>query len=117
MTVRHPYSTNSDERKIVPGVLAILALFTSFALTALFDLIHWTPPPQVDVTSVLVLYGLYYWLFKKFCWKWEWLSSVGNPMNIGDIEAYSLSRLVETACETAKVLAHVKSILKDIGLK
>jgi hypothetical protein len=74
---RHPYSTNSEERKIVPGGLAVLALFTSFAITGLFHIFKLEPPPQVDVTSVLALYGLYYWLFKKFWWKWQWLRTVG----------------------------------------
>jgi hypothetical protein len=25
----------------------------------------------------MMLYGLYHLLFKKFCWKWEWLRTVG----------------------------------------
>jgi len=74
---RHPYATNSDERKMVPFFLAVLAVFTTFALTALFATFHWTPPASVDVTSTMAIYGVYYWLFKKFCWKWKWLRSVG----------------------------------------
>ena len=24
----------------------------------------------------MLLYGVYYWLFKTFCWRWKWLSTV-----------------------------------------
>ena len=62
---------------MVPFFLAVLAVLTSWALTSLFALIHWSPPLSVDVSSVMLIYGVYYWLFKKFCWRWKVMRSIG----------------------------------------
>jgi len=75
--VRHPYSTNSEERKRVPFFLAVLSVLTSFALVEMFSAIHWEPSPYVDVSSTMFIYGVYYWLFKAFFWKWKWLRALG----------------------------------------
>ena len=74
--MRHPYSTNSEERKHVPFYLAILAVVSSLGLAALFHKIGWTPPLWVDFSSVMGLYGLLYGFFKGVAWKWGWLRSV-----------------------------------------
>jgi hypothetical protein len=75
--MRHPYSTNSTERRQVPLYLAILAVVTSWALIALFAKIAWTPPAYVDISSVMFVYGFYYEFFKRVGWKWAWLRSLG----------------------------------------
>lgn len=74
---RHPYATNSDERKTIPFFLALLAVFTTFGLISFSHWIHWEPPSSVDAPGTMAIYGIYYWLFKKFCWKWRWLRTVG----------------------------------------
>lgn len=84
--MRHPYSTNSEERKHVPFYLAILAVVSSLGLTALFHKIGWTPPLWVDFSSVMGLYGLLYGFFKGVAWKWGWLRSlvsVSTPILAG----------------------------------
>ena len=75
--MRHPYSTNSEERKHVPLYLAILAVVISLALAGLFRWIGWTPPLWVDFSSVMFLYGLIYEVFKRVAWKWGWLRQLG----------------------------------------
>ena len=75
--MRHPYSTNSEERKHVPFYLAILAVVVSLALAAVFRKIGWTPPLWVDFSSVMFLYGLLYGLFRRVAWKWGWLRQLG----------------------------------------
>jgi SMODS-associating 2TM, beta-strand rich effector domain len=75
--MRHPYSTNSTERKDVPSYLAILSVVTSVAMAALFTKIGWTPPAYVDVSSVMFVYGLYYGFFKRVGWKWAWPRTLG----------------------------------------
>lgn len=75
--MRHPYSTNSTERKQVPLYLAILAVVTSIAMMALFAKIAWTPPAYVDISSVMFVYGFYYGFFKQVGWKWAWLRRLG----------------------------------------
>src|SRR5438132_574068 len=74
---RHPYATNYDERKMVPFFLAVLAVFTAFGFASLSHRIHWELPSSVDAPGTMAIYGIYYWLFKKFCWKWKWLRTVG----------------------------------------
>jgi hypothetical protein len=84
--MRHPYSTNSEERKHVPFYLAILAVISSLGLAALFRKIGWTPPLWVDFSSVIGLYGVFYGFFKSVAWKWGWLRgivSVSTPMLAG----------------------------------
>jgi hypothetical protein len=75
--MRHPYSTNSTERRQVPLYLAILAVVTSWVLIALFAKIAWTPPAYVDISSVMFVYGFYYEFFKRVAWKWVWLRRLG----------------------------------------
>lgn len=55
--MRHPYSTNSDEHKMVPFYLAILSVFASLGLAAFVRRICWTPPLWLDVSSVMFLYA------------------------------------------------------------
>ncbi len=86
MMMRHPYSTNSEERKHVPFYLAILAVLSSLSLAALLHKIEWTPPLWVDFTSVMGLYGLLYGFFKGAAWKWGWLRGlvgVSTPLLSG----------------------------------
>jgi hypothetical protein len=84
--MRHPYSTNSEERKHVPFYLAILAVVISLGLASLFRKIGWVPPLWVDFSSVMGLYGVLYGFFKGVAWKWGWLRtlvSVSTPILAG----------------------------------
>jgi len=74
--MRHPYSTNSEERKLVPLYLAILAVVISLVLAALFRKIGWIPPLWIDVSSVMFLYGLLYGFFNGVAWRWNWLRRI-----------------------------------------
>lgn len=85
--MRHPYSTNSEERKHVPLYLAILAVVTSLILAAIFRKIDWIPPLWVDVSSVMFLYGIFYGVFKEYGWKWGWLrglTRISTPILSGE---------------------------------
>lgn len=85
--MRHPYATNSEERKHIPFYLAILSVVTSLTLAAIFRKIDWVPPLWVDFSSVMFLYGVFYGLFKEYGWKWGWLrslTSVSTPMLEGE---------------------------------
>jgi len=75
--MRHPYSTNSDEHKMVPFYLGAISILLSLGLAALFRKICWTPPLWLDVSSVMFLYGLLYGFFKRVAWKWGWLRRLG----------------------------------------
>lgn len=71
--MRHPYSTNSEERTRLTFGIAIVAVFSSLGLAELFRRIEWTPPLWIDVASVPVLFGMFYGLFKRAAWEWSWL--------------------------------------------
>jgi len=61
---------------MVPFYLAGLAILTSLGLAGIFARIHWSPPLIVDTSSAMLIYGIYFGIFKKFCWKWKWLRSI-----------------------------------------
>lgn len=63
----HPYATDSDERKIVPLYLAVLALVCAIGLSRLLDLIHW--PGWIDTPATMGMYGLLYEAFRRWCWR------------------------------------------------
>lgn len=85
--MRHPYSTNSEERKHVPFYLAVISVFASLGIAALLRWRNLTPPLWLDVSSVMFLYGIFYGFFKRLAWKWKWvrtIASVSTPMLEGE---------------------------------
>jgi hypothetical protein len=73
----HGYSTDSDERRVVPLLLAAVAIalaWMSFRLLAAF---HFTVPWWVDPPSTLGFYGALYTLFDKYLWRNRWVRKLG----------------------------------------
>jgi hypothetical protein len=62
----HTYSINSDERKTVIGILGFLSIALVLIIKNNVRLPHWLPVP-----SVFAVFGLLYWLFDQFIWKWS----------------------------------------------
>lgn len=67
----HPYSTDSPERKYIPFLIAAAAIgasFLSFQVVETFRIkLPWWASPPVDT---MAFYGLFWWLFDRFIWKW-----------------------------------------------
>ena len=68
----HPYSINSEERKVIPFFLAGLSIVVILFAKEIPNLPGWIPVP-----SVFALYGVFYKVFDKLLWKWNFLRTCG----------------------------------------
>jgi hypothetical protein len=65
----HGYSTDSDERRVVPLFLALVAISLAWLSSKLLEATHLAVPWWVDAPSLMVFYGALYTLFDKYLWK------------------------------------------------
>src|SRR6266704_2232988 len=79
----HTYSTDSPERRYVPFLIAAAAIGASFGAFHILDKYGLDPPwwasPPIDT---MAFYGLFYWAFDRFIWKWRvlrWLDITRVP--------------------------------------
>lgn len=73
----HDYSTDSDERRVVPLFLAFLAISLAWASSKLFELTHLTVPWWVDAPSLMAFYGVLYTLFDRYLWRNGFVCKLG----------------------------------------
>jgi len=66
----HPYTTDSDERKYIPFLVAVGSILAAWGLYKIFEIIKLVPPWWVDAPSVVGFYGVFYKLFDKWLWQW-----------------------------------------------
>ena len=79
----HTYATDSTERRYIPFFIAAAAIGATFLVFHFLDKYGIEPPwwasPPVDT---MALYGLFYWVFDRFVWKWQvlrWLRITRVP--------------------------------------
>ena len=65
----HGYSTDSSERRVVPLLLAALAISCAWAFSKLMAGLHFLLPWWLDAPSSLFFYGVLYALFDKHLWR------------------------------------------------
>jgi hypothetical protein len=73
----HGYSTDSDERRVVPLLLASLAISFAWLSSKLLLVIHLSVPWWVDAPSVMAFYGAFYALFDNYLWRNCLVSKLG----------------------------------------
>jgi len=73
----HPYAIDSNERIVIPLYLAILSVLLALFSQATLDSYNLTLPWWVEAPSVFALYGLFYTVFDKYFWRFEFLKKVG----------------------------------------
>ncbi len=73
----HYFSIDSDERKIVPAILAIIAVGANAALLYGVSLIAYPLPAAATPPSAFVIYGILYLLFDRFAWRWAIVRNIG----------------------------------------
>jgi SMODS-associating 2TM, beta-strand rich effector domain len=73
----HGYSTDSDERRVVPLLLASLAISFAWLSSKLLLVIHLSVPWWVDAPSVMAFYGVLYALFDRYLWRNGLVSKLG----------------------------------------
>src|SRR5260370_8666536 len=62
----HGYSTDSNERRIVPLVLALLAIALAWMSSKFLGAVHLAIPWSIDAPSSMAFYGGLYPLFDKY---------------------------------------------------
>src|SRR5258707_2452996 len=65
----HGYSTDSSERRIVPLLLALLAIALAWASSKFLATAHLSVPWWVDAPSSMAFYGALYALFDRYLWR------------------------------------------------
>jgi hypothetical protein len=65
----HGYSTDSNERRIVPLLLALSAIALAWASSKFFATAHLSVPWWVDAPSSMAFYGALYALFDRYLWR------------------------------------------------
>jgi hypothetical protein len=65
----HGYSTDSDERRVVPLFLALVAISLAWLSSKFLAVIHFSIPWWVDAPSLMAFYGALYALFDRHLWK------------------------------------------------
>ena len=65
----HGYSTDSSERRIVPLLLALLAIALAWASSKFLATAHLSVPWWVDAPSSIAFYGALYALFDRYLWR------------------------------------------------
>ena len=73
----HAYATDSDERKIVHGSLALAGVVLALVLNWILQTAKTSIPWWIDAPSVIGFYGFLYWAFDKFLWKGIILCRIG----------------------------------------
>jgi hypothetical protein len=73
----HGYSTDSDERRVVPLFLALFAISLAWSSSKLLVVIHLSVPWWVDAPSLMAFYGMLYALFDRYLWRNGFVCKLG----------------------------------------
>ena len=73
----HPYATDSNERRLVPCLLALLSLIAALVFGKLLEYATFTVPWWFDSPAVIGFYGIFYRFFEKSLWKLKILRKMG----------------------------------------
>src|SRR5467141_686252 len=73
----HGYSTDSSERRIVPLLLALLAIALAWATSKFLAAAHLSVPWWADAPSSMAFYGALYGLFDRYLWRNSYVRKLG----------------------------------------
>jgi SMODS-associating 2TM, beta-strand rich effector domain len=73
----HGYSTDSNERRIIPLLLALLAIALAWASSKILSLTHLSVPWWLDAPSSMAFYGGLYALFDRYLWRKGFVQKLG----------------------------------------
>jgi hypothetical protein len=69
----HQYATDSEEKKFILLVLALLSILATWLLyeivTAINSFTGWATPWWLEIPSILTFYGLFYEFFDRWLWR------------------------------------------------
>jgi hypothetical protein len=73
----HGYSTDSNERRVVPLLLALLAIALAWASSKFLAASHLSIPWWADAPSSMAFYGALYALFDRYLWRNRFVHKLG----------------------------------------
>jgi predicted pore-forming effector associated with SMODS systems len=73
----HGYSTDSGERRVVPLLLASVAIVLAWVSSRILAITHFSVPWWLDAPSSLAFYGVLYALFDTYLWRNGLVSKLG----------------------------------------
>jgi hypothetical protein len=73
----HGYSTDSSERRIVPLLLALLAIALAWTSSKFLATAQLSVPWWVDAPSSMAFYGALYALFDRYLWRNDFVRKLG----------------------------------------
>src|SRR5256885_6655992 len=73
----HGYSTDSSERRMVPLLLALLAIALAWASSKFLAMAQLSLPWWVDAPSSMAFYGALYGLFDRYLWRSKLVHKLG----------------------------------------
>jgi hypothetical protein len=73
----HGYSTDSDERRLVPLLLASVAISLAWLSSKILLVIHLSVPWWADAPSVMAFYAALYAIFDRYLWRNGIVSKLG----------------------------------------
>src|SRR6266849_6233261 len=77
----HGYSTDSNERRIVPLLLALVAIALAWGTSKLLAAAHVSVTWWVDAPSSMAFYGALYALFDRYLWRNSFVRKLGLVRN------------------------------------
>ena len=101
----HPYSIDTEERKIILLFLAILSIVLSWSFYKILNSYQIVLPWWIESPSVLFIYGLLFVLFDKWAWKYfRKIGLVRTPNLNGEWNGYLKSSFTEHSSEIKATL-------------
>ena len=73
----HPYATDSNERRLIPILIALLSLLAALLLGKFLEYTSLTIQWWFDSPAVFGFYGIFYSLFNKSLWKCNIFRKIG----------------------------------------
>ena len=65
----HAYASDSIDRKVVPWVIAAVAVATAYLYSGIITWLKWEIPWWVEAPSILSVYGLGHWVYSRHVWR------------------------------------------------
>lgn len=90
----HSYSIDTKERTRVIQIITIVSIMISAVLAELLSTKNIDLPDYLDFTSFSVIFGILYFSFDKFLWKWKLFTVIGLvkiPIIAGEWEGQYVS--------------------------
>ncbi|HIE35961.1 MAG TPA: hypothetical protein EYP89_01845 [Candidatus Omnitrophica bacterium] len=101
----HPYSINTEERKNILLVLAVLSIALSWGFYKILDYLQTSLPWWIENPSVLFFYGIIFVIFDKWLWRYfTFIGLIKTPNLNGEWNGYIKSSFDDHASEIKATL-------------